>query len=308
VQFFAQPGGAEAAGFRACQRCHPQLERPPEPHLALIEQLCRRLDDPEAPAPTLDELAAEFNLSPYHLQRTFKRIVGVTPRQYAEARRLERLKSTLGEGETVTAALYDAGYASSSSLYEQTHDQLGMTPGRYRAGGVALQISYAITPCALGFLLVAATDAGLCAVRLGDSPAALEGTLRAEFLAARLVRNDADLSAWVGGLLAYLEGRQPHLDLPLDIQATAFQRQVWEELRRIPYGSTRSYSAVAQAIGRPSATRAVAGACASNPVALVIPCHRVVREDGHLGGYRWGVERKQALLAQEAALLAQEAE
>nr|MBA3469402.1 helix-turn-helix domain-containing protein [Herpetosiphonaceae bacterium] len=174
VQFFGQPTSAEAAGFRACQRCHPQLERPPEAQLALIEQLCRRLDDPELPAPTLAELAEQFNLSPFHLQRTFRRIVGVTPRQYAAARRLERLKATLATEETVTEALYDAGYASSSSLYEHTQAQLGMTPGRYRQGGAALAIRYTITPCALGFLLVAATSAGLCAVRLGDSPAALE--------------------------------------------------------------------------------------------------------------------------------------
>lgn len=299
VQFFGQPEQAEIAGFRACRRCHPRESTQPEPRLALIQQVCSLLDEHVEMPLTLAELAQQFNVSQYHLQRTFKRIVGITPRQYADTQRLERLKANLGKGEMVTNAIYDAGYASSSTLYQQTSAQLGMTPTTYQRGGQATAIAYTITPCSLGFLLVAATAKGICAVRLGDTSPQLEASLRMEFRSATIERDDVELSQWVEQLLAYLAGQQPHLDLPLDIRATAFQRQVWQALQAIPYGSTRSYSRVAQAIGNPSASRAVARACASNPVALIIPCHRVVREDGNLGGYRWGVERKQALLHQE---------
>lgn len=300
VQFFAQSALAEQAGFRACQRCHPDKAVPDEPHLALMREICRYLAEHRERAPTLIELAHQFNLSPYHLQRTFKRIVGVTPRQYAAAYRLERFKAHLKNGETVTNALYEAGYPSSSSVYAQVSDQFGMTPTVYQRGGHRMHISYTMATCPLGFLLVAATERGICAVRLGDSETELEATLHSEFPTATIRRNDTDLGQWVSALLEYLQGERPHLELSLDIQATAFQRRVWEVLRAIPYGSTRSYRAIAEAMGQPTAARAVAHACATNPVALVIPCHRVVREDGNLGGYRWGVARKRALLAQES--------
>jgi len=295
VRFFAQPSEAEQAGYRPCRRCQPDQITRDEPHRELIAQICRALNEAGDHVPTLDELGQQFHLSPYHLQRTFKRLVGVTPRQYAAARRLDRFKTHLKEGSTVTDAVYEAGYPSSSSAYEQP---LGMTPTHYRRGGEGLHITYAITPCALGWLLVAATARGVCAVRLGDAEAELEATLAAEFADAARTRGDLDQA--VAALLDYLSGTQPRLDLPLDVQATAFQRRVWDVLRTIPYGSTRTYQDVAQAIGQPSAVRAVAHACASNPAALIIPCHRVVRTDGSLAGYRWGIARKQALLAMEA--------
>ncbi len=300
VQFFAAPAQAEQAGFRACRRCRPDRAAPDQPQLGLVREICRYLSGPVEHMPTLEELSARFHLSPYHLQRTFKRLVGVTPRQYAAAQRLARLKQELKNGGRVTDSLYEAGYGSSSSFYGGPNEDLGMTPSSYRNGGAAARILYAIVPCPLGWLLVAATERGLCAVRLGDSERELEQTLREEFPAARLVRSEAELGQWVQRLLDYLEGAQPHLDLPLDVQATAFERRVWEMLRTIPYGEKRSYTEVARAIGQPRAARAVAQACAHNPVALVIPCHRVVRGDGSPGGYRWGVERKRQLLAAEA--------
>ena len=300
VQFFDQPAQAEAAGFRPCQRCHPEQAARHEPNLALVQAICRAIDEQADRPPTLAELGQQCGMSPYHLQRTFKRIVGVTPKQYAAAQRAERLKKHLKEKSTVTEAIYEAGYPSSSSAYGEAAGQLGMTPATYRRGGAAAIITYAITPCPLGYLLVAATDLGICAVRLGDSEEELTTMLAGEFPAAQMERGNGALGQWVAGLQDYLSGAQPHLDLPLDVRATAFQRRVWAALQAIPYGSTRSYSEVAQAIGQPTAVRAVARACATNPAALVIPCHRVVREDGGLGGYRWGMERKQALLAQEA--------
>jgi AraC family transcriptional regulator of adaptative response/methylated-DNA-[protein]-cysteine methyltransferase len=307
VLYFDRPADAEAAGFRACRRCHPAGDAV-EPSVARIEEICRYLDRNTEGIPTLDQLADRFGYSPYHLQRTFKRIVGVTPRRYAAERRLSRLKTALKEGSDVTGAIYEAGFGSSSAAYEAAAGQLGMKPSRYRGGGTEESIVYGVSPCGLGWLLVGGTAAGICAVRLGDGEAALVADLRAEFPSAALVRDDAALKPWVDDLLAYLEGREPHLALPLDVRATAFQRQVWDALQAIPYGSTRSYSELAEAIGRPDAVRAVAGACASNPAALVIPCHRVVRSDGSLGGYRWGLERKRALLAEEARHAAEMAE
>ena len=303
VQFFGSPDEAERAGYRACRRCQPEKKTPDEPNLSLVQRICHYLAEPRDQLPTLDALAREFNLSPYHLQRTFKRIVGVTPRQYAEAQRLERFKAGLKEGESVTDALYGAGYASNSSAYTQAAQQFGMSPTAYKRGG-ATDITYAVAESPLGWLLVAGTAKGLCAVRLGNSPAALEAELASEFPAATLARDDAGVGAPLTALMGYLCGAAPHLDLPLDVRATAFQQQVWRALQAIPAGSTRSYSQVAATIGRPTAARAVARACASNPVALVIPCHRVIREDGGLGGYRWGLERKERLLAQEASTAA----
>jgi AraC family transcriptional regulator of adaptative response/methylated-DNA-[protein]-cysteine methyltransferase len=238
-------------------------------------------------------------MSPYHVQRTFKRIMGITPRQYAAACRSKRFKAQLRKGDSVTTALYDAGYGSSSRLYEKAPAQLGMTPAAYRRGGAGMSIHYATVDCPLGRLLVAATERGVCAVSLGHSDAALEAALLREFPRADIHRNEAGLRRWINALVRHLDGREPHLDLPLDVQATAFQWRVWEALRAIPYGSTRSYGEIARAIGRPSAVRAVARACATNRVALITPCHRAIREDGGLGGYRWGLKRKQALLAKE---------
>ncbi len=300
VTYFDEPAAAEAAGYRPCRRCQPDRAVPEEPGLALVQQICAYLAEPHDPAPTLQALGARFGWSPYHLQRTFKRIVGVTPRQYAAEQRLERFKDHLKDGQPVTAALYGAGFQSSSAAYTDAVDRLGMTPGQYRRGGDATPIAYATAPCALGRLLLAATDRGICAVRFGDSEASLVQVLSEEFPAADLRQAEADLGSWLAALLAYLDGQQTSVDLPLDVRATVFQRRVWEALRTIPYGTTRTYGEVAAAIGQPTAVRAVARACAANPAALVIPCHRVVRSDGGLGGYRWGLARKQALLVQEA--------
>jgi AraC family transcriptional regulator of adaptative response/methylated-DNA-[protein]-cysteine methyltransferase len=300
IRFFALPVEAEQAGFRACKRCQPDKPVPDQPHLELIRDMCQYLAEAHDHTVTLDELGRHFNLSPYHLQRTFKRLVGVTPRQFAEARRLERFKEHLKGREPVTNAIYEAGYQSSSGVYRRSGEHLGMTPTSYQRGGARMSIRYSITPCPLGWLLIASTEKGVCAVRLGDSEAELETSLYREMPTASLCRDESNLGPWVNLLLGYLNGAQSHLDLPLDIRVTAFQRRVYQALRAIPYGSTRSYQNVAKAIGRPKAVRAVARACATNPVALVIPCHRVVRKDGRPGGYRWGLERKQKLLEQEA--------
>jgi AraC family transcriptional regulator of adaptative response/methylated-DNA-[protein]-cysteine methyltransferase len=248
---------------------------------------------------TLPALGERVGLSPAHLQRVFKRVTGLSPRQYADARRLGRLKSRLKEKSTVTTALYEAGYGSSSRLYERASRQLGMTPGAYRNGARALTIRYALVDSPLGRLLLAATERGVCAVSLADTDTPLEAFLKNEYPAAEIRRDDAQLKPYVEELLRHLQGQRPHLDLPLDVQATAFQWRVWQELQAIPYGRTRSYREIARRIKRPSAVRAVARACATNPVALVVPCHRVVRSDGGLGGYRWGIERKKKLLAHE---------
>jgi len=301
VVFFPLPEAAERDGFRSCRRCDPRQAMAGDPQAELVQRVCRSIESRLGDPVTLGELGAQVGLSPYHLQRVFKRITGVTPRQYADARRLGQFKARLKEGASVTNAMYDAGYGSSSRLYERASAQLGMTPATYRRGGRGMRINYAIVDCPLGCLLVAATERGLCSISLGDDESALEAAFLSEYPAAEVHRDGSPLSAWVSALVSHLNGQRPHLELPLDVQATAFQWRVWEKLRAIPYGSTRSYGEVAQAIGRPTAVRAVARACATNPVALVIPCHRVIREDRSLGGYRWGLERKKALLAQESA-------
>jgi AraC family transcriptional regulator of adaptative response/methylated-DNA-[protein]-cysteine methyltransferase len=309
VVFFALPEAAEQAGFRPCQRCHPHEAAAHEPQVELIQRACTYIAERADSAPTLEQIGQAVGLSPYHLQRTFKRIMGITPRQYAEACRMGRLKARLKEGDDVTTALYEAGYGSSSRLYEQAPARLGMTPATYRRGGLGARIGYAITDSPLGRLLVAATERGICFVSLGDDDTELQAALKREYPAAEIARDPTGssgdgpgLHAWVGAILGHLRGQQPHLDLPVDVRATAFQWRVWEALRAIPYGSTRSYRAVAESLGQPTAARAVARACATNPVALVVPCHRVVGEDGGLRGYRWGAERKRALLAQESKI------
>lgn len=302
VVFFSAPIEAKKAGFRACKRCNPDRILPKEPYLDLIQQVALTISENANFSPTLSQLANKFNFSPYHLQRTFKRLVGVSPKQYAEACRRDRLKKQLKQGETVTQALYSAGYSSISSLYERTSEQLGMTPITYQNGGNAMQISYAIASCSLGYLLVASTQKGICAVKLGDRADSLETDLQQEFSSATLLQDNDYRQHWIEQILNFLSGNEPHIDLPLDICGTAFQQQVWQALQKIPYGETRTYQEIACAIGKPKAVRAVGSACGANPVALIVPCHRVLKSDGGLGGYAWGSDRKEKLLKQEAEL------
>jgi len=276
------------------------------PHVELIRHVCRYIETHLEDSLTLRTLSAQAGLSPFHFQRLFKQIAGITPRQYVDACRLGVLKSRLKERRTVTMAMLEAGYGSSSRVYERASSQLGMTPATYQRGGPATAIRYTVAACPLGRLLLAGTERGICAVYLGDSDAQLEAELLKEFSAADVQRDDTELNPWVSAIVDHLNGRQPHLDLPLDVRATAFQWRVWQELRAIPYGSTRSYSDIARALGQPKAVRAVARACATNPVSVVIPCHRVLREDGSLGGYRWGLKRKQSLLDREKGARADE--
>jgi AraC family transcriptional regulator, regulatory protein of adaptative response / methylated-DNA-[protein]-cysteine methyltransferase len=295
VEFFPDPNQAERAGYRACLRCKPTEVSAQAQYVTKARQF---LDSAES-AVTLADLSKRVGLSPFHLQRLFKRATGLSPREYQSALRMQQVKSGLRKGDDVTTALYDAGFGSPSRLYEKAPQQLGMTPGEYRRGGSGAKIRFSIVPTPLGRMLVAATDRGLCAVRFGESVSELDRDLRQEFHAAELHRDDAALREYVEPLLASIRGDKSTIDLPLDVRATAFQQKVWDALRQIPCGETRSYSAVAQEIGSPAAVRAVAHACASNPVAIAVPCHRVVRSDGDLAGYRWGIERKQKLLDNE---------
>jgi len=295
VEFFPTPNEAERAGYRACLRCKPTEVSSQARYVARARQI---LDSAEGTV-TLPELSKRVGLSPFHLQRLFKRATGLSPREYQSARRMQHVKHGLRNGEDVTTALYEAGFGSSSRLYEKAPQQLGMTPGAYKRGGVGAEITFAIAPSPLGRLLVAATDRGLCAVRFGESAVELERNLRREFHAAELHRDHAVIAKYIEPLLAVIRGENTSIDLPLDVRATAFQRKVWEKLRQIPRGETRTYSEVAREVGNPSAVRAVARACASNPVAIAVPCHRVVRADGDSAGYRWGIERKKKLLEAE---------
>jgi AraC family transcriptional regulator of adaptative response/methylated-DNA-[protein]-cysteine methyltransferase len=299
VLFFARATAAAQAGFRACRRCAP--DRSSDPQVELVQAACRAIDEAVDGKVTLVDLGKRVGSSPYHLQRTFKRIMGISPRQYADSRRLERLRNRLHAGEPVTAAVYDAGYGSSSRVYERAGSQLGMPPAVYGRGGRGMRVRYATAACPLGRLLVAATERGICFVSLGDSDLELETVLWRQYGEAEIERDPGPLDQWVEAILRYLAGQEPHLDLPTDVRATAFQRRVWEELRAIPYGETRSYGEIARALGKPDAVRAVGHACAINPTAIVVPCHRVVRGDGNLAGYRWGIERKRMLLAAERA-------
>lgn len=300
VRFFSGATEAEHAGYRPCRRCQA-TDPAAGPDAALVRAVCAAVEAAAERAPTLAELGDQLGYSAAQVLRVFRRATGLTPRQYAAARRLDRFKQQLKEGATVTEALYDAGYGSSSRLYEDAAGRLGMTPGALRKGGQGEEISYAIVPSALGLLLIAATARGVCAVSMGDDASYLEGELRRDYPRATLCRDDDGLGALVTPVLRYLAGQQRELAVPVDVQATAFRWSVWEALRAIPYGSTRTYGEIARDLGRPEAARAVGRACATNPVALIIPCHRAVGASGQLTGYRWGVERKRRLLEQEHA-------
>src|ERR1041384_7536373 len=299
VKFFDLPEAAEQAGFRACLRCEPKRARVLDPQIELVQQVCRLLNSSDGETVGLADLAAQTGVSVFHLQRTFKRVMGISPKQYVAARRFGNFKELVRKGESVTDSLYESGFNSSSRLYEHAAEELGMTPATYSRGGRGVNITYTIVPSSMGRLLVAVTERGVCAVRMSDHDAELEKDLREEFPQAQIKRDDSTLREPVEKILNHLDKSDPRLDLPLDIRATAFQRQVWEKLRSIPYGQTVSYGEVAKALGKPGAVRAVGRACATNPVALVIPCHRVVREDKRLGGYRWGLDRKKKLLEHE---------
>src|SRR2546427_1056306 len=279
VTFYPVPEAAEVAGFRPCRRCRPSTASPPDPGVPLVRTVCRLIDaHPDRPA-SLALLSARAGVTSHRLLRTFKRVLGISPRQYRDARRLDRFKTELRSHGRVSPALYEAGYGSTSRVYEKAHAQLGMTPATYSRGAPGTGIAFTVVPCALRRLLVATTARGICRVSLGSGVEELEAGLRAEFPAAELRRDRGALAAAVGALLRYLDGRAEPLDLPLDVRATAFQRRVWGALRRIPYRATRSYAQIAPAIRQPSATPPVARACATNPAALVIPCHRVVRAE-----------------------------
>jgi AraC family transcriptional regulator, regulatory protein of adaptative response / methylated-DNA-[protein]-cysteine methyltransferase len=302
VTFYETTEAARRAGFRACLRCRPdQTAMAADPWVDKIRRACVYLSNVDG-HPSLANLAARLGGSPYHLQRNFKRLVGVSPREFAEACRLGKVKRGLRQSGDVTGAMIDAGYGSSSRFYERAAPKLGMAPSVYKRGGVGMQINYTIVDSpndALGRLLVAATPRGVCAVAMGSDDGELTRSLAREYPAAAISADAGTLGASTRAIVAHLAGREPRLDLPLDVQATAFQWQVWQALAAIPYGETRTYGEVAAAIGRPGAVRAVARACATNPVAVAIPCHRVLPAAGGTGGYRWGAERKKALLARE---------
>lgn len=299
VRFHANGDAARQAGFRACRRCRPDEASLAERHATLVTQACRRIESAERP-PSLGELAADAGLSPYHFHRLFKTVTGVTPKGYAAAQRGRRLRDALREGAAVTEAIYDAGYSGSARFYEQANNVLGMKARAYRAGGTDTRIRFASGQCSLGAILVAASDQGLCHIALGDDPQALLDELQDRFPRAELVGGDARFEAWMAAVVGFVESPGIGLSLPLDVRGTAFQQRVWQALREVPVGETVSYADIAQRIGAPLAVRAVAGACAANTLAVAIPCHRVVRTDGALSGYRWGVARKRALLAREA--------
>lgn len=297
VMFFAETAEAEACGYRACLRCRPLLAPDADPLVKKIVAACREIE--ELPDAKLDELAEAAELSTYHFQRTFKVIIGVSPKKYAEAIKMEQFRQEVRSGSDVTTAMYEAGYGSSRGLYEGAAERLGMTPAAYKKGGKGMKINFTIADCELGKLLVARTDRGICSVTFGDDDEMLAADLRNEFANAEISEDGRDLKRAVDAIIKYLAGKERRLVLPLDLQATSFQLQVWEFLRKIPYGETRSYSDVAEALGDKKKVRAVARACATNRVAIVVPCHRVVASSGKLSGYRWGIERKAKLLSKE---------
>ena len=301
ARFFGYPGEAERAGFRPCKRCLPNGASVRERHAAAVARACRLIETAEE-MPDLDALSEAAGMSRYHFHRVFKATTGITPRAYASARRAERLRAGLREGSSVTRAIHDAGFGSPSRFYEGAEKALGMAAARYRRGGQAETIRFALGQCSLGAILVAATAKGVCGIHLGDDPEALLRDCEDQFANADLVGGDEAFEGLVARVIALVEEPALGHDLPLDVRGTAFQQRVWQALSGIPAGSTKSYTAVAVSMGAPGAARAVARACAANPLAVAIPCHRVVRRDGGLAGYRWGVERKAALLEREAGI------
>ena len=298
VQFHQTCKDAENAGFRSCKRCKPDQASPVE-HSEKIASACRLIENSETP-PSLKLLAQHVGLSTYHFHRVFKAATGLTPKGYAAAHRASLVRKSLNKSDTVTDAIYDAGYNSNSRFYETSNQVLGMTPSNYRAGGAQTDIRFAVGECSLGSILVAQSQRGICAIFLGDDPDALVRELQDQFPNANLIGGDAGFEQLVAKVVGVVEAPERGLDLPLDVRGTAFQQRVWQSLRKIPAGSTASYTDVAKLIGSPRSVRAVAQACGANKLAVVIPCHRVVRNDGALSGYRWGVERKRALLKKEA--------
>lgn len=300
VAFHATAAEAERAGFRPCKRCKPDQPGLPEQHATMVTAACRLIEHAEQ-TPTLEQLARQAGMSTFHFHRVFKAATGVTPKQYAMAHRANRVRDELGRRDSVTEAIFDAGYNASSRFYESASQVLGMTPSRYRAGGVHSDIRFAIGECSLGAILVAQSERGICAILLGDDPEALAHDLQDRFPRANLIGGDPAFEQLVAQVVGFVETPAIGLDLPLDVRGTAFQQRVWQALREVPAGDTASYTDIAQRIGKPGAVRAVAQACAANMLAVAIPCHRVVRNDGGLSGYRWGVERKRALLEREAS-------
>ena len=299
VRFFPDAAAALASGYRACKRCTPLGELR---EATTVARLCRYLAAHRDRAVTLADLARIANSSPFTVQRMFTRVLGISPRDYQAQLRASQVRRSLSEpGATVTDAIYQAGYGSSSRFYEQAAENLGMSPTRFRERGLHETIRFATAPCELGLLLVAATERGVCSVMLGDDPAALEHLLRQQFRAAKILPDATGMAEQVAAILAAMTGHPAVGHIPLDVRATAFQARVWQALRQIPRGQTRSYAELAQAIGQPTAVRAVARACATNPVAIAVPCHRVIGSDGSLTGYRWGKERKEKLLGMERA-------
>ena len=298
MRFHISCEAAERAGFRACKRCLPDGPSLEEQYAATVATACRAITEAEVP-PNLDSLAQTAGMSRFHFQRVFRRVTGLTPKAFALAHRAERMRRELPRSSSVTEAIYEAGYRSNARFYAESAPMLGMTPQRFRTGGTGASIRFAVGECSLGSILVASSQNGVCAILLGDDPAALARDLQDRFPKAILIGGDAAYERLVAQVLGFVEAPKLGLDLPLDVRGTAFQRRVWQALREIPPGQTLSYTEVAQRIGSPKAVRAVAGACAANALAVAIPCHRVVRTDGSLSGYRWGIERKRTLLKRE---------
>jgi len=295
--FFRTTQEAEKNGYRPCRRCRPQEQLEA---ISLVKQAAKSLGNvSEEDSVRLGPIAAQLHVSTAKLRRVFHRVTGLSPRQFAHAARLEKFKKMLREGAGISEALYACGYGSPSRIYEKTNAQLGMTPASYRKGGAGMKIGFTVAASSLGKLLVAGTERGISAVYLGDDERALVSALAKEYPRAEIAR--ASNESWLKEILSRVEGHAPSKDLPLDVQATAFQRRVWQELQKIPRGATRTYTQVARALGKPNSVRAVARACATNPTSIVVPCHRVIRTDGELAGYRWGLQRKQKLLEREGA-------